>query len=1109
MFFQNGGVTLLANINLNIRLMKFFSKVLTVLFFCALLNSCSDMPDTDNTGTISTTSIASISQQLGAIKESLPSLKSTLKSTKSLFGLDLRSKASDNGSVNGVKDYIFMLEERIDILEEYVLYNDNDQWLETTYATIDMYKETVTILAVLQSEIDAMKGELSASQVKLHEEVKQNIADSFISIKGWVNEQLTGYYDIAAVDAIILQLQKQIEDESAEVRADVLSMREELEEQMSDLENTYKDVIREAIEKNNGTLTDELFKSIEKVNTDLQKSLSDINRRLDDIENRLSKLEGTVSELLKRIQSITYVPIYADNKARVIFPNEDTSGGTLQLDFIITDESVVTELAKVFKDVVKVRAMYIGSPTQIELIATNCAADSNQGLFSITVACDNMDMDFYNGSKDARVIMNISDGISNHNSGYIDVVPYHQQIPDNQIWYKTSDNSVISLQKGTGPNILSNVYDPIRKTCVVTFERDVTTILSTYFSENGMLTSVTLPNSVVSVMGYAFDKCSNLSEVRLGNSLESIGMCAFRGCSFRTLHIPQSLNSVGTAAILSDNQMDFTGAHISEDGKCLIIDNSLKACARGGIRGTYTLPSGIVDVQFVGAGHQTTEIIIPEGVKSIGNAALQDSGIERIVFPESLENIGNTAMSKNNYLTDVVFLSKNPPLLGTNVFHNCPSLATITIPSVRETVIAYETGDWPKDYKALLSWDMSIFSERIIEYTTNSKWNVTFEGAGIISQKFNNGKGYVFLDESVSEFTQFAAPNSYITDITIPPCIKSIADGAFGHWEALEHVSLPDHISSIGSSAFSYCTSLKSIVLPANLSMIGDYAFYACRELTEITIPENVQSIGSDAFSYCDNVQRLVFLAKNPGNIKNGAFVNCRPQVFEIPEGDDVCLSYITTGLDAHLKQMIFKEEYIDLLPESYKLLYKTNDGVQIDIKGDALYHAYEDSCGIYVSSLPIVEIPSLDNYKERITAITLPDSIETLPEQLFSNCTLLSSITLPKYIKVIPKSFLNRCSSLTELYIPEGVQSIENSAISYTGISQITLPSSVISLGYRALGYNPFTDVTVKSLAPPVADDNVLGKKRDFILRVPMSAIDAYKAAEGWSIYSSQMVGW
>ena len=205
MFFQNGGVTLLANINLNIRLMKFFSKVLTVLFFCALLNSCSDMPDTDNTGTISTTSIASISHQLGAIKESLPSLKSTLKSTKSLFGLDLRSKASDNGSVNGVKDYIFMLEERIDILEEYVLYNDNDQWLETTYATIEMYEETVTILAVLQSEIDAMKGELSASQVKLHEEVKKNIADSYTSMKGWVNEQLTGYYDIATVDAIILQ----------------------------------------------------------------------------------------------------------------------------------------------------------------------------------------------------------------------------------------------------------------------------------------------------------------------------------------------------------------------------------------------------------------------------------------------------------------------------------------------------------------------------------------------------------------------------------------------------------------------------------------------------------------------------------------------------------------------------------------------------------------------------------------------------------------------------------------------------------------------------------------------------------------------------------------
>lgn len=100
--------------------------------------------------------IATVNEQFEAIRASVPKLKSTLNSLNALTsesqsnGAPALTKSSSNGNINNIKEYILALEARIEALEAYVYGDQSGDWTETTYATIEMYEETIGILANMQ-----------------------------------------------------------------------------------------------------------------------------------------------------------------------------------------------------------------------------------------------------------------------------------------------------------------------------------------------------------------------------------------------------------------------------------------------------------------------------------------------------------------------------------------------------------------------------------------------------------------------------------------------------------------------------------------------------------------------------------------------------------------------------------------------------------------------------------------------------------------------------------------------------------------------------------------------------------------------------------------------
>ncbi|MBO5022658.1 MAG: leucine-rich repeat domain-containing protein [Clostridia bacterium] len=171
---------------------------------------------------------------------------------------------------------------------------------------------------------------------------------------------------------------------------------------------------------------------------------------------------------------------------------------------------------------------------------------------------------------------------------------------------------------------------------------------------------------------------------------------------------------------------------------------------------------------------------------------------------------------------------------------------------------------------------------------------------------------------------------------------------------------------------------------------------------------------------------------------------------------------------------------------------------------------------------------------------MTIPDRVTNIGQQAFEGCenltynsynnakylgnstnpyvvlvsatsTSITSCTIKNSCKVIYGSAFKGCTSLTSITIPNSVTSIGYSAFqSCTGLTSITIPNSVTSIGTGAFyGCTGLATVNVKATSVPTGGNNMFYNCSSSLkIYVPTASESAYKAASGWSTYSSQIQG-
>ena len=216
--------------------------------------------------------------------------------------------------------------------------------------------------------------------------------------------------------------------------------------------------------------------------------------------------------------------------------------------------------------------------------------------------------------------------------------------------------------------------------------------------------------------------------------------------------------------------------------------------------------NGAYEQPWVDCAHTITEVVIGEGVTSVGRYAFSScDSLLRVELPDTLRNIGMYGFDYSNKLTDVV-LPEGLETIGALAFFNCDGLKSIVIPA---SVVSVGNG----------AFHTCRFMKTVTINSPDIQWG---------SDVFEN---CIRLEQ-----VNFAAGST------------QIAPRMFSFCEKLESIQLPENLVEIGNSAFLGCKSLKSITIPAGVTAVGELAFRGCTALREIRFLGNAPTIGRYAF---------------------------------------------------------------------------------------------------------------------------------------------------------------------------------------------------------------------------------------------------------------------
>ncbi len=118
------------------------------------------------------------------------------------------------------------------------------------------------------------------------------------------------------------------------------------------------------------------------------------------------------------------------------------------------------------------------------------------------------------------------------------------------------------------------------------------------------------------------------------------------------------------------------------------------------------------------------------------------------------------------------------------------------------------------------------------------------------------------------------ASRTSLLGITIPDNVTTIGGHAFEGCTGLQTLSIGSKVSSIGDQAFSGCSGLSSLAIPDSVTSVGTSAFYNCTGLTEATIGDGLVTLPSYMFQNCENLA-TVTIGLGTTTISGYAFQNC------------------------------------------------------------------------------------------------------------------------------------------------------------------------------------------------------------------------------------------
>ena len=160
----------------------------------------------------------------------------------------------------------------------------------------------------------------------------------------------------------------------------------------------------------------------------------------------------------------------------------------------------------------------------------------------------------------------------------------------------------------------------------IVLPENLTDIPSDSFYYCQSLKSVVIPNGIKTIGDYAFEECTALSEIVIPDSVTEIGACAFTNSGVSAVKIGKGLNAIPDD-FLSNAKL-----------KNLTVPSNIKSI------GDYAFANNVgtsIDERYL------KEVVLEEGVETIGQGAFSNSGLVSVTIPKSVKSIGYSAFYAN------------------------------------------------------------------------------------------------------------------------------------------------------------------------------------------------------------------------------------------------------------------------------------------------------------------------------------------------------------------------------------------------------------------------------------------------------------------------------
>ncbi|MDR0444204.1 MAG: leucine-rich repeat domain-containing protein [Treponema sp.] len=218
-------------------------------------------------------------------------------------------------------------------------------------------------------------------------------------------------------------------------------------------------------------------------------------------------------------------------------------------------------------------------------------------------------------------------------------------------------------------------------------------------------------------------------------------------------------------------------------------------------------------------------VVIPDGVKNIGDRAFSCTGLTSIVIPKTVEKFGNSIFAECKDLASAK-LPDNLKRIQNSMFEKCGKLTDITIP---------ESVEYLRDgaFSGCSSLKSITIPKNVIDIG-----NGTFSGCGLESitvagdnQKFTSNGNCILMNNG--EYLKAGCKTS-----VIPKGVKCIGRGAFFSCEGLTNISIPNRVIQIDAYAFYECVNVTKITIPDSVEYADEEVFYGWQKTQTIQVNE-------------------------------------------------------------------------------------------------------------------------------------------------------------------------------------------------------------------------------------------------------------------------------